>query len=280
MYPVYTFTIGDTHETNSAKGVVSYLESKYNIDIYQHIISVQDISMVARDIDEIINVLETYSVRHVRNAIPMTYMLRYISNYTKVKVLLSGDGLDEICGTREFYDRNDSDDTLQTKTVESIEKDVRDKLLCSDKLAGRYGLEVRYPYLDVNFIEYMLSMHPKIRRPQVYKLSKAPIEKYIVRKAVETCDLLPNDIIWREHQDITQSFTLLNRFLEEYFSDMYSDKDLNKYVTKTQKTQADLFQPTSNRPRSIRRGEETLKLSKETMHYHKKFHEMYPRTIG
>lgn len=189
-----------TFNNNSyANDVIQFLENKYGIDIIHHIIDVnsEDFKKFCIDsIENIIYTLETYDKNTITTAIPYAFIYDYISKYTDIKVLLSGYGLNELCGYDEYKDLNH--EMFQKKTVKMIKYLSKFGLLKNDKMAGRYGLEVRYPFLDKNIIKYILSIHPKIKSSQVYVNNELPIEKYIIRKAFDT-DYLPYNILWKRN---------------------------------------------------------------------------------
>lgn len=69
-------------------------------------------------------------------------------------------------------------------------------LLRANKSCLAWGLEVRPPFLDKDFLEYVMSIDPKYKMPSTFEL---PIEKYILRKAFHTPDdpFCPEEVLWR-----------------------------------------------------------------------------------
>lgn len=63
-------------------------------------------------------------------------------------------------------------------------------LRCDKSVAGA-GLEVRVPFLDKEFMKYYMNIDPNLKRP------RKGVEKYILRKAFDGLDLLPNEVLWR-----------------------------------------------------------------------------------
>lgn len=260
-FPLHVFTIGDV--TNSdvidAKKHVEHLEMEYGIDIHHHIVQIQDMNLVKEDLTNIIVKLETYDKITVQKAIPMWFLLKYIKQFTDIRVLLSGEGLDELCGYDELFKLTDTD--FQNKSVELLQNLSKYDLLRSDKLAGSFGLEIRYPFLDMKFIEYMLHVHPMLKRPQMSGYSNNPVEKYIIRKAFDTDSTIHIDksLLWSHHKDIRSSFDDLTIFLKNYFDKIYSDLDVTNY--------RDISLPFSLLPKT-----------KEELHYKRIFETYYPDT--
>lgn len=264
---IHVFTIGD--ETNSdivyAKKHVESLEAHYSIDIHHHVINIGDLNIIQPEIKDLIYNLETFDPLTIRKSIPFIFLLKYIREKTDVKVLLSGEGLDELCGHKEFI--NLSDKEFQCKSVELICNLHKYDLLRSDKIAGMLGLEIRYPFLDQQFIEFILSIHPKLKRPQIYGFSKEPIEKYIIRKAFDYIDTndandtfiyIDKEILWNARQDISEC---IKYDLQEYYENKYSDIEFFEY---TQKLKSIYFTPLPN--------------TKEEMYYQIIYDKYFPNT--
>jgi asparagine synthase (glutamine-hydrolysing) len=235
--PFNVFTIGDQLagedlDCEKSVNIVNFLENKYQIDIHHHIINVNHMSIVKSDIEQIIYHLESYDPETVRESLPYFYLLNYIKTKTDVKVLLTGDGLDELGGYENF--NNLDDDQFQIKSVELLQNMYKFDLLRTDKIANMFGLEIRHPYLDKNLIEYMLTLHPKLRRAGYYTSNKAPISKYIFRKAFETnvygSELILEDCLWKEHQCLCHSLTNFELRLTNYMNNVITDEEFNAFL--------------------------------------------------
>lgn len=263
--PLKVFTIGDPDNSDviNASFHVEYLEEHYGIDIHHHIVQINDMNLVKTEITNVILQLETYDNVTIQKAIPMSFLLKYIKQYTDVKVLLSGEGLDELCGYYELFGLSDSD--FQKQSVRLLENLNKYDLLRADKLAGSYGLEIRHPFLDLKFVEYVLSIHPMLKRPQMSGYSENPVEKYIIRMAFDTDSSIHIDkrILWGHRQDVRYSFNNIVEYLQQFFDEMYTDLDFSGYVD------------------SLNISPEFSNLipdTKEEMHYKKIFDTYYPCT--
>jgi asparagine synthase (glutamine-hydrolysing) len=268
--PFHVFTIGDKldgEDLDCEKSVtiVNFLENKYQIDIHHHVINVNLINVVAEDIDKIIYHLESYEPETVRESIPFYYLLNYIKNKTDVKVLLTGDGLDELGGYENF--NNLDDIQFQEKSVNLLKNMYKFDLLRTDKLANMFSLEVRHPFLYKDLIEYVLTLHPKLRRPGYYTSNKPPISKYIFRKAFETSvygsELISEDCLWLEHKCLCHSLTNFELRLTNYLNNLVSDNDFNTFLK-------DLFN-------EININMKTIPRNKEEMYYRKIFRQFYQK---
>jgi len=161
---IHVFTVdniageGEWSNIKSAKSCVEYLERQYEgrLDIIHHMVVVDTSREIEKGIEEvikgIISNIETYDPGMVRSGIMYTYLMKYISENTDVKVLLSGEGLEELCGHREFNGLDDA--RMQEKSVKLIKYLSKFEMLVGDKISGAFGLECRYPYLDGRLISH------------------------------------------------------------------------------------------------------------------------------
>jgi len=267
---LHVFTIGNENSSDViyAKKHVEFLETKFLIDIHHHIININDINIIIPEINNTINCLETFDKLTIYKSIPLLFLLKYIKEKTDVKILLSGEGLDELCGYKEFNNLNDSE--FQSKSVDLITNLHKFDLLRSDKLAGYFGLEIRYPFLNKDFVEFVLSIHPKLKRPQIYASSKNLIEKYIIRKAFDYIDdtqennislYIDKDVLWNSREDINNCIDKLTSYLHNYYDSLYSDIVFFNYV---QQLNSIKFTP--------------LPKTKEEMHYQIIFNKFFPNS--
>lgn len=255
---LHAFTIGEktNDDVIKASACVDYLEKKFGIEIYHHIVTISSMNLTLQNIDNIVYSLETYDPKVIRSALPYVYLFKYIKENTNVKVLLTGEGLDELCGYTPFFTLNDED--FQKKSVKLIKNLSKYDLLRADKISSLYGLELRHPFLDKHVLELILSIHPRLKRPQIYDITKPPIEKYIIRKAFDSETYLTSDTLWNPIKDIETSldykdFTL-NNTITKYYNNFYSDIEYYQFIVNC----------TTNQPRN-----------KEEMHYRKIFNKIF-----
>lgn len=237
--PFHVFTVGDSLGSDDidcvyASQLVNYLEIKYGIDIHHHVVNINNIEILASDIDKIVYQLETFEPETVNESIPFYYLLDYIKKNTDVKVLLTGDGVDELGSYREFDGLNDQ--TFQIKSIQLLKNMHKFDLLRLDKMSNMFGLEVRHPFLDKKFIEFMLSIHPSLRRSGTFSTEHAPIDKYIFRKTFSSIvcgDVLMEDShLWREHRCLCRSLTNFELRLTNYINNhVMTDDSYNAALT-------------------------------------------------
>ena len=264
---LHLFTIGDTLgeidiDVNIASDLVQFFKSIYpTININHHIVYINDIDILTQDIEKIIYHLETFDPKTIRESIPFYFLFKYIKEFTNVRVLLSGDGIDELCGYSNFNDLEYTE--FQSKSVDLLLNLCNYDLLRTDRISCAFNLELRHPFLQKSFVEYMLTLHPKLKKPGVYKNTEDPIEKYIIRKAFDTDEFvyLPKNVLWRTNSCICDSLSNFELRLTNYFNDFISD---NIYNTELQK----LLNSSNNKL--------TLPTCKEELYYRILFDKFYP----
>ena len=262
--PIHVFTMGDSDnkDVKSAKTIVTYLQTQYSIKLHHHIVSIHSINDkdILEYIKEVIYNIESYDLKTIKNALPYIFLFKYISKHTDISVLLSGEGLNELCGYHKFFTL--SDEMFQKKSVKLIKHMSKYSLLRCDKMAGALGLELRHPFLDKEFLEYILSIHPKLKKPQTYNHLKSPIEKYIIRKAFDNYEnhkYLPNEILWRSLQESSKCFGFMEERIKKWCEEIYTDSSLFDYSKS---------KVSDNRIKT-----------KEEMHVYKLYKDMYCKTI-
>jgi asparagine synthase (glutamine-hydrolysing) len=143
-------------------------------------------------INDVIWNIESFDTTTIRASIPQFILAKYISQNTTVKVLLTGEGADELCYGYRYHSMAPSLKEAQDES-ERLQNDLHFfDLLRSDRTLGSQGLEVRVPFLDKSFVEYYNMIDPK------FKSSNDKIEKLILRHAFE--NYLPFEIINRRKE--------------------------------------------------------------------------------
>ena len=146
---------------------------------------------VRRDLPEMLFHLESFDRDLVRSAVPCWYVSRLASD--EVKVVLTGEGADELFAGYTYYRGYDDPDALQQELRRSILRMHNINLQRVDRMTMAHGLEGRVPFLDTLMIELAMAIPAELKLQGV---GKRRVEKWILRKAFE--DLLPEDIVWRD----------------------------------------------------------------------------------
>ena len=144
--------------------------------------------------------LETYDVTSVRASTPMYFLSKAITDLG-IKVVLSGEGADEIFGGYLYFRNAPSSEEFQKETIERVQKLFTADLLRADKSTMAHGLETRVPFLDKAFLDMTMLIKPQEKQPKTYQ----GIEKYILRKAFDTPETpyLPDEVLWRQKEQFS-----------------------------------------------------------------------------
>lgn len=154
-------------------------------------------------IADVIHHLETYDVTTVRASTPM-YLLSRKIKASGVKMVLSGEGSDEIFGGYLYFHAAPSAAAFQEEIVKRVKNLHTSDCLRANKSTMAWGLEARVPFLDLAFLDVVMNTDPKDKL-----CSPEKIEKYILRKAFDTSDdpmvepYLPAKILWRQKEQFS-----------------------------------------------------------------------------
>lgn len=147
-------------------------------------------------IRDVIYHIETYDVTTVRASTPM-YLLSRVIRSMGIKMVLSGEGADEIFGGYLYFHKAPDAKALHEETVRKLDKLYLYDCLRANKSLAAWGVEGRVPFLDKEFMDVAMRLNP------ADKLSglKNRMEKWILRKAFE--DLLPESVAWRQKEQFS-----------------------------------------------------------------------------
>lgn len=201
------FSIGleNSIDVQSAKEVVQYMR-KSGIEVNHHIVNFT-VEEGLNAIEDVIKSIETYDITTIRASVPQYLLAKYISEKTDIKVIFSGEGSDEIFQSYMYFRNSPSPMETHKDGIRLLEELHFFDCLRTDRTMSRWGLEVRAPFLNREFVEYVLSTNPE------YRYSRDKIEKKILREAFSD-GYLPENILWRK---------------KEAFSDAVSSKEISWY---------------------------------------------------
>ena len=146
-------------------------------------------------IRDVIYHIETYDVTTVRASTPM-YLLARVIKSMGIKMVLSGEGADEIFGGYLYFHKAPDAKAFHEETVRKLSKLHLYDCLRANKSLAAWGVEGRVPFLDKEFMDIAMRLNPEDKRPK-----DGRIEKWIVRKAFE--DILPESIAWRQKEQFS-----------------------------------------------------------------------------
>lgn len=148
-------------------------------------------------IRDVIYHLETYDVTTVRASTPM-YLLARVIKSMGIKMVLSGEGSDELFGGYLYFHKAPNAKEFHDETVRKLGKLHLYDCLRANKALMSWGIEGRVPFLDKEFMDVAMNVNPK---DKMISLAEGRMEKYVLRKAFE--DLLPESIAWRQKEQFS-----------------------------------------------------------------------------
>ena len=146
-------------------------------------------------IRDVIYFIETYDVTTVRASTPM-YLLARVIKSMGIKMVLSGEGADEIFGGYLYFHKAPDARAFHEETVRKLSKLHLYDCLRANKSLAAWGVEGRVPFLDKEFLDVAMRLAPEVKM--------APgkvIEKKVVREAFES--LLPASVAWRQKEQFS-----------------------------------------------------------------------------
>ena len=146
-------------------------------------------------IRDVIYFIETYDVTTVRASTPM-YLLARVIKSMGIKMVLSGEGADEIFGGYLYFHKAPTPEEFHKETVRKLSKLYQYDCLRANKSLAAWGVEGRVPFLDKEFLDVAMTIDPS------YKMCPGKtIEKKVVRDAFT--DMLPAEVAWRQKEQFS-----------------------------------------------------------------------------
>ena len=146
-------------------------------------------------IKDVIYNLETYDITTIRASTPMYLMARVIKSMG-VKMVLSGEGADELFGGYLYFHKAPNAEEFHEETVRKLSKLHMYDCLRANKSLAAWGIEGRVPFLDKEFIDVAMRMNPQDKM-----INGERMEKWVVRKAFES--YLPESVAWRQKEQFS-----------------------------------------------------------------------------
>jgi len=146
-------------------------------------------------IRDVVYHVETYDVTTIRASTPMYLLARYIKSMG-VKMVLSGEGSDEIFGGYLYFHKAPNASALHEETIRKLFKLHLYDCLRANKSLAAWGVEGRVPFLDKEFMDIAMRLNPKDKMA-----GNGKMEKWILRKAFE--DYLPESVTWRQKEQFS-----------------------------------------------------------------------------
>ena len=232
-HPLRTFTIGLEGATD-----IYYAEK-----VAKHIGSIHTTFLVAiqealESLEKVIYQIESYDCTTVRASVWQYLLGKKIKENTDIKVLLTGEGSDELMSGYLYFHRAPSAEESHQENLRLLEDIHRFDGLRVDRAMSCHGLEVRIPFLDPEFTTFFLGLSKEER------MASRGIEKQLFRDAFCETHLLPNEVLYRKKEafsDGTSSkekswFEILQDHIDLIISDEEFEVERNKFTWNTPNT--------------------------------------------
>ena len=170
-------------------------------------------------IRDVIYFIETYDVTTVRASTPM-YLLARVIKSMGIKMVLSGEGADEIFGGYLYFHKAPSPKAFHEETVRKLSKLYMYDCLRANKSLSAWGVEGRVPFLDKEFLDVAMRTNPEAKM-----CPGKIIEKRIVREAF--ANMLPDEVAWRQKEQFSDGvgYSWIDT-LKKITSDQVSDEQM------------------------------------------------------
>lgn len=181
-------------------------------------------------IRDVIYFIETYDVTTVRASTPM-YLLARVIKSMGIKMVLSGEGADEIFGGYLYFHKAPSAEEFHKETVRKLSKLHLYDCLRANKSLSAWGVEGRVPFLDKEFLDVAMRTNP-----QAKMCPGKTMEKRIVREAF--ADMLPEEIAWRQKEQFSDGvgyswIDTLKKITSEQVTDEQMDHAAERFPINT-----------------------------------------------
>ncbi len=215
---ITTFSVGLDHnpiDIGYAKIVADFLKTNHH-EVY---FNKQDTLGV---LDKLIWHLETWDITTIRASIGMYLVCKYVREKTKIKVVLTGEISDELFGYK-YTDFAPSADAFQKEAKKRVDELHLYDVLRADRCISANSLEARVPFGDLDFVQASMHIHPD------FKMNTTGVGKWLLRKAFEGTNFIPDEILWREKAAFSDAVGhSMVDYLKEFAEGRYTDLDVEQ----------------------------------------------------
>jgi asparagine synthase (glutamine-hydrolysing) len=174
-------------------------------------------------INDVVRTTETWDTTTIRASVGQYLVCKYISEHTDCKVVMVGEGPDEVCSSYLFNYYAPDGKALDETAKEYVKNIHLYDGRRADRCIARWGLEGRIAFLDPEFISTYWRIDPDQRLPSTHNM-----EKYLLRKAFDGLNLLPNQVLWRKKEAFSDGVSSTERswytMIQDYISTKYTEE--------------------------------------------------------
>ncbi len=172
-------------------------------------------------LSDVIHHLETFDVTTVRASTPMYLLARRIKAMG-IKMVLTGEGADEIFGGYLYFHKAPNAEEFHAETVRKLDALSKYDCLRANKSMAAWGVEARVPFLDREFLDVAMAFDPRHKM-----ITGGRIEKHVLRAAFD--GMLPDAILWRQKEQFSDGvgYSWIDS-LKEHAEGRVSDDELGR----------------------------------------------------
>lgn len=183
-------------------------------------------------IEKVIWATETYDITTIRASVGQYLISQFIGCQTDIKVLLLGDGSDEICAGYKYNFLAPSPAASHFDCSRLLREMYLYDILRADRGIASAGLEARVPYLDYRFVDYYMSIDPRLRVPIARIDGGKLCEKWLLRTSFQGTNYLPNTVLWRPKEAFSDGVSQKKKswylIIQNMVDKLYSDDDYHR----------------------------------------------------
>jgi asparagine synthase (glutamine-hydrolysing) len=212
---VRTFAIGmdtDAIDLKYAREAADFIGAEHT-EIYM------TRAQVLSSLEEVIALLGTWDITTIRASMGMYLCCKAIHERTDVRVLMTGEISDELFGYK-YTDFAPSAEEFQREAKKRVDELYMYDVLRADRCISVNSIEARVPFGDIEFVKYVMSIDPAM------KLNSYGMGKYLLRRAFQGDNLLPESILWRQKAAFSDAVghSMVDD-IKQYAAEKYSDAE-------------------------------------------------------
>ena len=185
----------------------------------------------------------SYDVTTIRASVGHQLVSNWIKDNSDVKVIFTGETADEF-GSYLYFQNAPTPAAFQDEAIRLLEDIHYFDMLRGDRSVSSAGLEARVPFADKKFMDYYMGIEPEQRM-----FDDTRMEKYLIRKAFEAENLLPDSVLWRRKNGFSDSVskkdkswsTVIKEFVDTQISDEEYESEKGKFTFETPLTKEGYF---------------------------------------
>lgn len=222
-----TFSIGmdyDSPDIINARKVAKHINSNH----FEIIIPVEE---WIDNLRNVIRQIETYDITTIRASCGQYLISKWISQNTDIKVILNGDGSDEVTSGYLYFYNAPTAEMSHLENMILLDQIHNYDVLRVDRGISAWGLESRVPFLAHTFVDTYLSFDKNERNA----IPNERMEKFMLREAFKNEDIIPEEVLWRKKEAFSDGCSSTRKswyeHIQDYINTQMTDEEYNRINT-------------------------------------------------